>query len=341
MTTRYDFLSDNTAGACPEALAALLAHNAGFVPGYGADDVTRRAADAVRALLDADADVRFVASGTAANAIACAALCRPFESVLAHDQAHIRTHEAGAPNFFGHGLKIVGVSGADGKIAVDALAETASVQDAAHLQSAAALSLTNSTEYGTVYTAAELRSLCVLAKERGLGVHVDGARLANAVAAGFDPSSLARVGADIVVLGGTKAGAPLSEAIVLLNRSLSRRFDARLKQAGQLCSKSRFLAAGWLGLLDAGPGTEIPWIKHARHANAMARRLAALMPFEIQHPVEANTVFANLDDDRLAQLGRLGWKVGRFPSGAVRFVCSWAVTEAAVDELGATLKQLV
>ena len=341
MPTRYDFLSDNTAGACPEALAAVLAHNAGFAPGYGADDATHRAADAVRSLLDTDADVRFVASGTAANAIACAALCRPFESVLAHDQAHIRTHEAGAPNFFGHGLKVVGMAGAHGKISPEALAQTARVQDAAHLQSAAALSLTNSTEYGTVYTAAELKGLCEFAKERGLRVHVDGARLANAVAAGFEPSSLARSGADIVVLGGTKAGAPLSEAIVLLDRSLSRRFDARLKQAGQLCSKSRFLAAGWLGLLDAGSGAEIPWIKHARHANAMARRLAALMPFEIRHPVEANTVFATLDDDQLAQLGRFGWKVGRFPSGAVRFVCSWAVTEAAVDELGAALKQLV
>ena len=250
MTGRYDFLSDNTAGACPEALAALLAHNGGFAPGYGADDITRRAADAVRALLNADADVRFVASGTAANAIACAALCRSFESVLAHEQAHIRTHETGAPNFFGQGLKVTGVRGIDGKIAPEALAEFLAMPDAPHRQSAAALSITNSTEYGTVYTVAELTRLCGLAKERGLRVHVDGARLANAVAAGFDASALARAGVDIVVLGGTKAGAALSEAIVLLDPGLSRRFDARLKQAGQLCSKSRFLAAPWIGLLE-------------------------------------------------------------------------------------------
>ena len=296
--------------------------------------------DAVRALLNADADVRFVASGTAANAIACAALCRSFESVLAHQEAHVRTHEAGAPNFFGHGMKIVGLQGADAKIPLQALAQCLAIPDAPHRQDAAALSITNSTEYGTVYSVAELTTLCGLAKERGLHVHVDGARLANAVAAGFDATALARAGVDIVVIGGTKAGAPLSEAIVLLDPNLSRRFDARLKQAGQLCSKSRFLAAAWIGLLETHANEVMPWIKHARHANAMARRLAALMPFRIRHPVEANSVFADLDDARLANLGRLGWKVGRFPSGAVRFVCSWSVTEASVDELGQALRRL-
>ena len=150
MIARYDFLSDNTAGACPEALAAVLGCNVGFAPGYGADDVTHRAADAVRTLLDADADVRFVASGTAANAIACAALCRSFESVLAHEDAHIRTHEAGAPNFFGQGLAITGLRGADAKIAPSAFVECLTLPDAAHRQSAAALSITNSTEYGTL-----------------------------------------------------------------------------------------------------------------------------------------------------------------------------------------------
>ena len=341
MNKRYDFLSDNTAGACPEAVAALLAHNAGFAPGYGADEVTRRAADAVRALLDADADVRFVASGTAANAIACSALCRSFESVLAHQEAHIRTHEAGAPNFFGQGLKVMGLGGANAKIAPEALAECLAMPDAPHRQNSAALSITNSTEYGTVYSVAELTTLSSFAKERGLRVHVDGARMANAVAGGFEPTALARAGVDIVVLGGTKAGAPLSEAIVLLDPSLSRRFDARLKQAGQLCSKSRFLAAAWIGLLQPEADGVIPWVRHARHANAMAQRLAALMPFAIRHPVEANAVFADLDEGRLARLGDLGWKVGRFPSGAVRFVCSWAVTEASVDELGGALQQLV
>jgi threonine aldolase len=321
-------------------LAAVLRYNAGFAPGYGADDVTRQAADAVRSLLGADADVRFVASGTAANAIACAALSRPFESVLAHEQAHIRTHEAGAPNFFGQGLKVTGIRGDDGKIAPEALAEEANLADAPHRQSAAALSLTNSTEFGTVYTVPELTALCDLAKARGLRIHVDGARLANAVAAGFEAAALARAGVDIVVLGGTKAGAPLSEAIVILDPSLSRRFDARLKQAGQLCSKGRFLAAAWIGLLETQAREVRPWVKHARHANAMARKLAGVMPFDIRHPVEANTVFADLDEDSHARLGALGWKVGRFPSGAVRFVCSWAVTEAAVDELAEALRQV-
>jgi threonine aldolase len=341
MTPRYEFLSDNTAGACPEALQALIEHTTGFAPGYGADEVTRRAADAVRSLLDADAEVRFVASGTAANAIACAALCSSFEAVLAHREAHIRTHEAGAPNFFGHGLRIIGLEGADGKLDPGALAAATAARDAPHRQNAAALSMTNATEYGTVYTADELTTLCHLARDYGLGVHVDGARLANAVAAGFDPTALGRAGVDVLVLGGTKAGAPVSEAIVLFNRNLARRFDARLKQGGQLCSKSRFLSAPWLGLLKSEVGEVVPWVRHAAHANAMARRLAALMPFEVRHPVQANCVFADIDDIHLNRLSDIGWRVGRFPSGSVRFVCSWSVTETAVEELGHALRQLV
>lgn len=335
---RYEFLSDNTAAMCPEVIAALMAHNEGFAPGYGADGVSRRAADAIRALLDTDAEVHFVASGTAANAIACAALCRPFETMLAHEHAHIRTHEAGAPGFFGHGLKLKGVPGKNGKVDPDGLRGAVSEADAPSRQGPAAVSLTNSTEYGTLYTDVEMAEICGVAKVSGLRIHVDGARLANAVAAGFDPTMLA--GVDLLVMGGSKAGAPLSEALVVFDKDIARRFDTRLKQSGQLCSKSRFLAAPWLGLLRDGTGARLPWVEHAAHANAMARKLAALMPFKILHPVEANCVFVEMDEARLSELLRSGWKVGRFPSGAVRFVCSWAVTDAMVEELGVTLGQL-
>lgn len=332
----YSFASDNTAGACPEALQSLIAANDGFTSGYGTDHVTADAADAVRALLDADADVRFVASGTAANAVACAALCRPFEAVIAHRHAHICTDETGAPGLFGHGLGLIGLDGPSGRIDPQALDEALGAPDVSYRQSAAALSLTNATEYGTVYTVEVVRRLTAAARAKGLGVHLDGARLANAVASGFDVKALKSLDIDILIIGGTKAGAPLSEAIVLFDKTLSRRFDARLKQAGQLPSKARFLSAPWIGLLGSGA-----WVERARHANAMAQRLAALMPFPIRHPVEANALFVDMEDAALERLRASGTFVYRFTDGTVRFMCSWATTVEAVDRLGETLKGIV
>ena len=329
---RYDFASDNTAGAAPEALEALVAANAGFTSGYGTDHVSARAADLVREAVGADADVRFVASGTAANAVALAALARPFEAVLAHEHAHVCTDETGAPGFFGHGVGLIHLPGASGRIEPQALSQALQAPDASYRQSAAALSLTQATEYGTVYAEAELRALIDTAKAHGLPVHLDGARIANAVAAGFDLTSLAGMGVDIAVLGGTKAGMPLSEAIVLFDRGLSRRFDARLKQAGQLPSKGRMLSAPWIGMLESGA-----WTARAAHANAMARKLAAAMPFRVTHPVEANAVFVDMDEPRLERLRAAGWFVYRFTDGSVRFMCSWATTPETVEEIGATL----
>jgi threonine aldolase len=334
--SRYDFASDNTAGAAPEAMASLVEANAGFASSYGSDPVTATAAQAVRSLLDADVDVRFVASGTAANAIACATLCRPFEAVLAHAHAHICTDETGAPGFFGHGLGMIGLPGASGRIEPDALDAALGQADAPHHQSAAALSLTQSTEYGAVYTLDELTRLTCAAAAAGLPIHLDGARLANAVAAGFDIRSLKSLGVSILVIGGTKAGMPLSEAVVLFDPSLSRRFDARLKQAGQLPSKGRFLAAPWIGMLQTGA-----WIARAAHANAMAKALAALMPFPLAHPVQANAVFVEMDEAALARLQAKGWSVYRFIDGSVRFMCSWATTLEAVEALGEALRGVV
>jgi threonine aldolase len=289
----------------------------------------------VRTLLDADAEVRFVASGTAANAIACATLCRPFEAVLAHVHAHICTDETGAPGFFGHGLGLIGLPGASGKIDPAALDAALGQPDAPHQQSAAALSLTQATEYGGVYTQGELTRLTGAARAAGLPIHLDGARLANAVAAGFDIKALRGLGVSLLIIGGTKAGMPLSEAVVLLDASLSRRFDARLKQAGQLPSKGRFLAAPWIGMLETGA-----WSARAAHANAMAKALAARMPFPLAHPVQANAVFVDMDEAALARLQAKGWFVYRFIDGSVRFMCSWATTLEAVEALGEALKAI-
>jgi threonine aldolase len=330
---RYDFASDNTAPATPEALQALIAANSGFTSGYGTDQISARAADLVRELLDADAEVRFVASGTAANAISLAALCRPFEAVLAHQHAHICTDETGAPGYFGQGLGLIGLPGASGQIEKPALEAALAQPDVSYRQSPAALSLTNATEYGTVYTTEALKALIAPVKAKGYGVHLDGARLANAAAAGFDLKAIKDLGVDILVVGGTKAGMPPTEAVVIFDRSLARRFDARIKQAGQLPSKGRFYAAPFIGMLEDGA-----FLRHAAHANAMAQRLAALTPFPIRHPVEANGLFVEMDEPTLKRLHATGWFVYRFLDGAVRFMCSWATTPEAVDELGETLK---
>jgi len=335
MSARYDFASDNTAPAAPEAMAALQAANTGFVSAYGTDPVSEEAADLVRRLLDVDVEVRFLASGTAANAIAIAALARPFESVLAHEHAHVCTDETGAPGYFGQGVGLTRLPGASGRIDPAALAAALAEPQVSHRQPAAALSVTNATEYGTVYSAEALEGLIAPARAKGLHVHLDGARAANAAAAGFDLQAIPGLGVDLFVLGGAKAGMPPTEALVILDPTLGRRIDARLKQAGQLPSKGRFYAAPFIGMLQDGA-----LLRHAAHANAMAAKLAAAMPFPVVHPVEANAVFVQMDEPTLSRLHASGWFAYRFLDGTVRFVCSWATTEEAVEEVLETLKGL-
>ncbi|HEY3950312.1 beta-eliminating lyase-related protein [Phenylobacterium sp.] len=330
---RFDFVSDNTAGAAPEAMAALVAANRGFAVSYGSDDLTARAADLIRGLVDADAEVRFVASGTAANAIALAALCRPFEAVLAHGHAHVSIDETGAPSFFGGGLAMRALGGDHGKVDPASLAEALATPDHAHAQGPAALSLTNATEYGAVYASQDLAALAGAAKAGGLALHLDGARLFNAAAAGFDLKAIAKLGVDMLVVGGTKSGMTPTEALVVFDRTLARRLDARLKQSGQLPSKGRFYAAPFVGMLEDGAV-----LRHAAHANAMAARLAAAMPFPLTHPVESNGLFVEMDEPTRLRLTDAGWESMRFLDGSVRFMCSWATTAEAVDALAEALK---
>ncbi len=336
---RYDFASDNTAGMAPAALAALVEANTDFARAYGSDDVTARAADAIRQRLDADADIRFVFSGTAANAIALSMLARPYEAVLAHHSAHVCTDETGAPGFFGQGVGLIGLPGQSGKIDPRALEAVLHEPEVGHRQPPAALSLTQSTEYGTVYTSQELKDLIEPVKALGYGVHLDGARLANAVAAGFDLAEIARLGIDVLVFGGAKAGLASTEALVLLNTTFSRRLDNRLKQAGQTASKGRFLSAPFLGLLESGA-----WEEGAVHANQMAQKLASgvaqVSSFALAHPVEANSVFVRMPAALHARLNASGWACYRFDDGSVRFVCSWATRAEAVDELVEAISRL-
>lgn len=329
---RYDFGSDNTAGMAPAALKALAAVNVGHARAYGADEVSERAADLIRERLDADAEVRFVFSGTAANAIALSMLAQPYEAVLAHHAAHVCTDETGAPGFFGQGVGLIGLPGYSGKIDVGGLYAALEEPVVGHRQPPAALTVTQATEYGAVYSEEELRRLIEPAKQAGLGVHMDGARLANAAAAGFDLKDIPRLGLDVLVFGGAKAGANCAEALVIFDKSLTRRIDNRLKQAGQTASKGRFLAAPILGLLESKA-----WDDGAVHANRMAQRLADGIemgtPFVLAHPVESNAVFVRMPDEAHQRLNAMGWACYQFDDGSVRFVCSWATTEAAVLEL--------
>ncbi|HRJ65028.1 MAG TPA: beta-eliminating lyase-related protein, partial [Brevundimonas sp.] len=226
----------------------------------------------------------------------------------------------------------IGLPGLSGKIEPRALQAILDEPEVGHRQPPAALSLTQSTEYGAVYTEEELRHLIEPVKLKGHGVHMDGARLANAAAAGFDLKQIARLGVDVLVFGGAKAGANCAEAIVMFDRSLARRVDNRLKQAGQTASKTRFLAAPILGLLESGD-----WEAGAAHANLMAQRLAAGIAtrsaFVLAHPVEANAVFVRMPPEAHQRLNAAGWACYRFDDGSVRFVCSWATREEAVDEL--------
>jgi threonine aldolase len=329
---RYDFASDNAAPAAPEAMAAVWDANRDFALAYGADPITAQAANLVRAWLDADAEVRFVASGTAANAMSLASLCRPFEAVLAHEHAHIIVEEAGAPRFFGHGLNMAGLPGASGRVDPGALEAALEAPEGASRQSPAALSLTNTTEYATVYSVEDASHLIGVAKARGLGVQLDGSRISNAAAAGFDVKRLAGLGVDVLVIGGTKAGMPPTEALVVFDRRLARRLDTQLKQSGQLPSKARFLAAPFIGMLQDGA-----ILRHAAHANAMAARLAAAQPFPLRHPVESNGVFLAMDDAALQRLKGAGWFAMRVHDGSVRFMCSWATRPETVDRLGEDL----
>jgi len=337
MTLRAEFASDNTAAAAPEALQSLIEANHGAMASYGEDQVCARAGDLIRRMLDADAEVRFVTSGTAANALSLAALCRPFEAVLAHEHAHVTVSETGAPGFFGGGLSVLGLPGASGRIDLAALEAALAEPDSPHFPPPAALSLTNATEYGALYSLEQIRALTTAAKaaEPGLGVHLDGARLAAAAAAGLDLTALKSTGIDILIVGGTKAGMSPTEAIVLFDKTLVRRFDARLKQGGQMPSKARFYAAPWIGMLESGA-----FIAHARHANAMARKLAAAQPFEVVHPVETNGVFVRMDPATARRVHDAGWELERFADGSMRLMCSWATTDAQVEEVVEMLKSV-
>jgi len=339
------FASDNNAGICPAALEALVeANKAGHAVGYGDDGWTEQAREAIRALFEAPAaEVFFVFSGTAANALALAQVCRPYNSVIVHACSHVDNDEAGACSFFSGGATVMAAETPLGKLTPDAVERLATRFSGVHHVKARAVSVTQSTELGTVYSLGELEAVCAVARRHGLKVHMDGARLANAVATlECRPADTTwRRGVDVVSFGGTKNGLAFGEAVVFFDAALADEFAWRVKQAGQLNSKMRLATAPWLGLLAGDV-----WLANARHANAMARRLAdaigSLPGVGLMYPVEANAVFAEIAPGVQAALRQKGWLFYTFLGATgCRLMCAWDTAPETVDGFVADLAKAV
>lgn len=327
------FASDNNAGICPAALDALVEANAaGHAVGYGDDAWSAKARETIRGVFEApSAEVFFVFSGTAANALALAQLCKPYNSVIAHAVSHLDNDEAGACSFFSGGATLMAADTPLGKLTPEAVERLATRFSGVHHVKARAVSMTQSTEMGTVYSLAEFADVCGVARRHGLKVHVDGARLANAIATlGCRPAEVVR-GVDVLSFGGTKNGLGFGETVVFFDASLAEEFEWRVKQAGQLNSKMRLATAPWVGLLGNGV-----WLANARHSNQMARRLrdgiVSLPGVKIMFPVEANAVFADIDPKVQAALRAKGWTFYTFLGATgCRLMCAWDTAPETVD----------
>ncbi len=326
---RRQFASDNYAGICPEAWAALQDANSGHAPAYGEDPWTARACDLLRELFEIDCDVFFAFNGTAANSMSLAAMCQSYHSIICHSLSHVETDECGGPEFFSNGTKVLLVEGKAGKISLDAVRHTVERRTDIHYPKPRVLSVTQATEMGTVYSVEELDAIQETARQLKLRLHMDGARFANATAAlGVAPKEITwKAGVDVLCFGGTKNGMPVGDAVIFFNRELAQEFEYRCKQAGQLASKMRFLAAPWVGMLESGA-----WLERAGHANRCARMLESglrdIDGVELLMPTQANAVFARLPGTVASGLRDRGWRFYTFiGSGGVRLMCSWDTTE--------------
>jgi len=336
------FASDNYAGICPEAWQAMQEANTGFASSYGDDQWTARACASIRDIFETDCEVYFVFNGTAANSLALASLCQSYHSIICHESAHVETDECGAAEFFSNGTKILLVGGADGKVNLDEIEHAVMKRSDIHYPKPKAISITQSTELGTVYQPDEIRAIGELAKQLDLKLHMDGARFANAVAAlNVAPKDITwKAGVDVLCFGGTKNGMAVSEAVVFFNKGLADEFDYRCKQAGQLASKMRFLSAPWTGLLESGA-----WLKNASHANRCAAvleaRLSQIPGISIKFPRQANALFIEMPPKVAEQLKELGWKFYTFiGAGGARILCSWETTEAEIEALVTDISRL-
>lgn len=332
------FFSDNAAAACPEAMAAIEAANR-LDTAYDGDAWSARLDDAFSELFETRVTALWVATGTAANALALAALCPPHGSILCHRDAHIQNDECGAPEFYTHGAKLLLGEGKGAKLDPEAVtALLATVRNDVHQTQPAVLSITNATEYGLVYTAEETAALGDLARSRGLNFHIDGARFANAVVStGESPAELSwKAGADALSFGFVKNGGLCAEALIFFGEEHRQATLYRRKRAGHLLSKGRYMAAQILAMLEGGV-----WLRNAGAANDAAARLAeAAGPGRLLLPVEANELFIRATPDEARALRDRGFDFYDWGPGEARFVTAWDSDPDQVAALAAAIRAL-
>jgi len=331
------FFSDNAAPVHPKVMEAIAAANR-LDTAYDGDEWSQRLDGAFSDLFGTEVRAFWATTGTAANCLALAALCPSYRAIVCHRDAHIEVDEAGAPAFFTGGAKLVLVEGDGAKISVEAAATACDlIRKDVHQVQPAVLSITNATEYGLVYRAAEVGALGSFARQRGLAFHLDGARIANAVASSGE--SLAdltwRAGVDAMSFGFVKNGGMSAEALILFRTELADEIAVRRKRAGHLLSKGRFLAAQILALLE-----DDLWLDNARSANAAAQTLATAASHRLVHPVEANELFIRASAEEAERLRAQGFDFYDWGPGEIRFVTSWDSQGEALNGLADALARL-
>jgi len=337
-----NFSSDNATPACDAIIQAVNAANAGTAASYGSDDLTAQLQRRASELFETEVAIYPVTTGTAANALALSQIAAPFGAIYCYEAAHIVTDECGAPEFFTGGAKLIGLPAPDGRITPSQLLHALSFADemGVHHVKPAAISVTQATEWGTVYANEEVAALSALARQRGMRLHMDGARFANAlVHLRCSPAEATwKSGVDVLSLGATKNGALCAEAVVFFDPALAADFERRRKRAGHLWSKMRFLSAQLLAYLS-----DDLWLTNARHANAMAEALAqglrSMPGARVLHPVQANEIFVELPERTVVGLESAAFKFYRWPLHqsdrglAIRLVTSYMTKLQDVEAL--------
>jgi threonine aldolase len=331
------FFSDNAAAAHPRVIDAIVASNR-LDTAYDGDEWSARLDSAFSELFETNVRAFWVTTGTAANCLALAALSPPYRAIMCHKDAHIEVDEAGAPAFFTGGAKLILLDGPGAKVTPEALeAASAAIRPDVHQVQPGAISITNASEYGLIYRAAEVAAIGEVARARGLALHMDGARFANALATtGETPADVTwRAGVDALSFGFVKNGGLSAEALILFRAELADEIAVRRKRAGHLLSNGRMLAPQNLAMLEDGL-----WLDNARAANAAAQRLAEAAPRRLVYPVEANELFLRASDEEAGRLRGQGFDFYEWGPGQLRFVTSWDSDPQSVDRLAAALEAL-
>lgn len=331
------FFSDNAASVHPAVLEAMAACNH-VDTAYDGDAISKSLDKVMSDLFETEVTAFWVATGTAANSLALASLCPPYGSVLCHRDAHIQNDECGAPEFYTHGAKLALIDGEGAKVSAAALREKLeATPGGVHWAQPHAVSITNATEYGRVYTPHEVGALGEVAKAHNLGFHMDGARFANAIVTlGCSPAEVTwKAGVDVLSFGFTKNGGMSSECLVYFDRNKANGVAERRKRAGQLLSKGRYMAAQIVALLK-----DDVWLANARAANTGAQKLGAACGDRLFQSVEANEVFARMTPDEAARLRAQGFDFYDWAEGEVRFVVSWDQPEAEITGFASAIAAL-